>query len=448
MAARIQLRRDTAASWTAVNPILAQGEQGYETDTKKLKVGDGVTAWNLLAYNLSDPNSIDARGGRINQALVQQTSPYGREVIAYDGDSITNGSASTNAGVSAFRTLEPLFLGSGIVGNALNLAVAGRTSAQTLAALPAALAGTGATIYRLMIGTNDAGNGVPLATFMANVQAIVAYAKNQGCKVAVSTVPPRGAGAGAAIQKLIDQYNLWLRAWVPAVGTLLDGHLALVDFATGYMKAAYDSGDGIHPNDAGHRNIADVGTPALAGIVRGPINRMVDAISNGWGLIADPMHNTAAGWNVLASFQAAVVNTLQPAVNGDLAAGQWYQAAIAAAAAAANTTIGKAFAGWAVGDKLLAMACLKDSANNGFSARILNQNSTGVAFLGNGNGIAANANTTPSQKSAVVFAVPAGTTSLSLAFTFGWNQGDTKSVSIGNPQVFNLTQMGLDALIT
>ena len=46
----IQIRRDTAANWTAANPILAQGEMGLETDTIKIKWGNGVTAWNSLAY--------------------------------------------------------------------------------------------------------------------------------------------------------------------------------------------------------------------------------------------------------------------------------------------------------------------------------------------------------------------------------------------------------------
>jgi len=47
---RIQLRRDTAANWTAVNPVLAAGEAGYETDSHQLKIGDGSTAWNALSY--------------------------------------------------------------------------------------------------------------------------------------------------------------------------------------------------------------------------------------------------------------------------------------------------------------------------------------------------------------------------------------------------------------
>ena len=46
----IQVRRDTAANWTSVNPTLAAGETGFETDTRLTKVGDGSTAWTSLAY--------------------------------------------------------------------------------------------------------------------------------------------------------------------------------------------------------------------------------------------------------------------------------------------------------------------------------------------------------------------------------------------------------------
>ena len=47
---RILIRRDTAANWTSANPTLAAGELGGETDTGKLKLGNGSTAWNSLAY--------------------------------------------------------------------------------------------------------------------------------------------------------------------------------------------------------------------------------------------------------------------------------------------------------------------------------------------------------------------------------------------------------------
>ena len=54
MATKIQLRRDNAANWQATNPVLSLGEPGVETDTHNMKVGDGVTAWNNLAYTAKD----------------------------------------------------------------------------------------------------------------------------------------------------------------------------------------------------------------------------------------------------------------------------------------------------------------------------------------------------------------------------------------------------------
>lgn len=54
---RIQLRRGTAAEWTAANPILAAGEAAIETDTNSFKFGDGTSNWNDLDYALS--NTVD-----------------------------------------------------------------------------------------------------------------------------------------------------------------------------------------------------------------------------------------------------------------------------------------------------------------------------------------------------------------------------------------------------
>lgn len=58
--AKIQVRKGTAAAWTSTNPTLLSGEFGYETDTDKLKIGDGTTAWTALAYYY-DP--ADSGGG-------------------------------------------------------------------------------------------------------------------------------------------------------------------------------------------------------------------------------------------------------------------------------------------------------------------------------------------------------------------------------------------------
>jgi hypothetical protein len=50
-----QFKRGTAQRWIEVNPILRQGEPGFEYDTGKLKIGDGFTPWLALPY-INDVN--------------------------------------------------------------------------------------------------------------------------------------------------------------------------------------------------------------------------------------------------------------------------------------------------------------------------------------------------------------------------------------------------------
>lgn len=50
----IQFRRGTAAQWTTANPVLANGEFGWESDTGEFKIGNGAATWTALAYWISD----------------------------------------------------------------------------------------------------------------------------------------------------------------------------------------------------------------------------------------------------------------------------------------------------------------------------------------------------------------------------------------------------------
>jgi hypothetical protein len=62
MATRMQQRRGTAAEWAAANPVLADGEIGFEHDTGVIKVGDGVTAWLALPAPYVTRSLVDAKG--------------------------------------------------------------------------------------------------------------------------------------------------------------------------------------------------------------------------------------------------------------------------------------------------------------------------------------------------------------------------------------------------
>jgi hypothetical protein len=88
MTTRIKLRRDTAANWLDTNPILAAGEPGLETDTGKVKYGDGETAWALLEHaggdTLNDDGSISITTGSTDYWVASQRredeDTYGRGV--------------------------------------------------------------------------------------------------------------------------------------------------------------------------------------------------------------------------------------------------------------------------------------------------------------------------------------------------------------------------------
>lgn len=56
--ARIQLKKDTSEAWRINNPVLLDGEAGYESDTNLMKVGDGIHRWLELDYMNSGATAI------------------------------------------------------------------------------------------------------------------------------------------------------------------------------------------------------------------------------------------------------------------------------------------------------------------------------------------------------------------------------------------------------
>ena len=70
---RIQVRRGTAAQWTSVNPILAAGELGVESDTNLFKFGNGSSTWTALSY----ANNSDVAIGEISQDAINTALSMG-----------------------------------------------------------------------------------------------------------------------------------------------------------------------------------------------------------------------------------------------------------------------------------------------------------------------------------------------------------------------------------
>jgi hypothetical protein len=75
MAVRIQMRRGAATSWNATNPVLAEGEFGFDTTAGQLKIGNGTTSWTNLDYLVTDGSLGTSLGDYIE--LVEKGSTSG-----------------------------------------------------------------------------------------------------------------------------------------------------------------------------------------------------------------------------------------------------------------------------------------------------------------------------------------------------------------------------------
>lgn len=93
---RIRFRRGTAATWTSNNPTLLSGEPGWESDTNKIKVGDGATAWNSLAYLVTGGGG---GGGSVASTDITDATTIGRQVLT--ASSQANARTAIGAGTSS-----------------------------------------------------------------------------------------------------------------------------------------------------------------------------------------------------------------------------------------------------------------------------------------------------------------------------------------------------------
>lgn len=103
MPQQIQLRRGTAAQWAAANPVLAEGELGLETDTRKTKIGNGVAAWAALAYAVGAVSSVNGDVGDVVLTAADVGAPAGSGTSTgtNTGDQDLSGLADLEVGINS-----------------------------------------------------------------------------------------------------------------------------------------------------------------------------------------------------------------------------------------------------------------------------------------------------------------------------------------------------------
>lgn len=103
----------------------------------------------------------------------------------------------------------------------------------------------------LMIGGNDILNGTSAATYRANYLAVVNRLKSERIKVVHLLATPRTATD-------ITPLNNWIKSEPTFItDQIIDTYTPLKGSGTS-LAAAFDAGDGVHPNQAGHSLIARI----------------------------------------------------------------------------------------------------------------------------------------------------------------------------------------------
>lgn len=103
----IDFRQGTAAAWTSTNPVLASGEPGFETDTGKLKIGDGVSVWTSLDYSTLTPSQLSNTYAPLPSAydyLITLTSSGGCQAINGATGAVDYSTTSTTDHAPVFQS--------------------------------------------------------------------------------------------------------------------------------------------------------------------------------------------------------------------------------------------------------------------------------------------------------------------------------------------------------
>lgn len=179
------------------------------------------------------------------------------------GDSITY-TDPTRADIPYPHKLE-MMLGAGhCVGN---YGVGGYTVSQIATLWTSSVVGKGGNRLVYMGGINDVVVSTAAATIMTSIDAVVDAALAASWKVVLFTVLPfkNYSGWTAGKQTILDSLNALILAKSATDLIIVDAYSDFESSAgSDTMKAAYDVGDGLHPNQAGSNQLASLAYGGLA----------------------------------------------------------------------------------------------------------------------------------------------------------------------------------------
>ncbi len=235
----IKIRRDTAANWSSVNPVLAEGELGLDLTNDKIKIGDGTSTWSVLDYAFDTPSGVTTKA---NNAQSAAESTAAGALTTHEGDTSTHG-VTTVAGLSEAQTLT----NKTIDGNSNTLTVLNNqttaASANTASAIVARDANGDFSANLVTVATPTSASHAATKAYVDNVTAGV----NTHASVKLATTAALGAtyAAGSADQSQGTGIGATLTATsngaltVDSVSAAVDDRILVKDQATTTQNGIY-----------------------------------------------------------------------------------------------------------------------------------------------------------------------------------------------------------------
>lgn len=229
MTVEIRLRRDTAANWTSVNPVLGVNELGIESDTDKEKIGDGTSAWTALPYRTRGATDGAALWPQITNLPLTTLSGWTAGAGTWAADA--NGIAQTtdSAAVKRLHLNTRLDLTECIVEVEIKIATASSTASSRAGLVfgtPWAVDDKGAALVSLLSTTSSTTTAVDFETESVT---------NHGSDALAAPIA-HGTWMKFKVHKAGSMYAAYVNDVLVGTGNIGDarrmGRLALYSYAT------------------------------------------------------------------------------------------------------------------------------------------------------------------------------------------------------------------------
>jgi hypothetical protein len=453
------------SSVTVVNDLTTGGttaalsaEMGKTLQTNKLGANADAIADVLEAAATGAPADLariqSSVSGDTLKPINKSRTLSGGAIGGHLGASITNGAGSSNAGTTSWsaKLSNNLPIKKGTLGARLVSAHPGQPLTY-IATQMAPLAGCDYLVVGPDNGTNGSGIGgalIPHADWIAACESIITTGRGWGVPIIFCLSTPTASSQDAQAHIEIRRRNAYLLTNVAKRGIkVVDTHSPLMDRATGYLAAIYDSGDGVHPNDAGHLVIANLLIAYISTIlpeVEVPVGIAGVGGTIPLGLLTNPLMLGASGslptgWTLGAgTLTGFVYSMVDPVPGEDLPQGRWFKAAVTATGASSRRIASGSpndATSVQTGDKMLVLFRCKGGGDVGtVIPRVTNQAGT-VLYSWPAVG-------STLTEGRLYYTVPAGTARIILNFEATASGAGTVECWFGMAEIVNTTRQEID----